>query len=69
MVKNTLANAGDAGDVGSTPGLGTSSGGGNGYPLQSSCLENPMDGRAWQVIVYRVAKETDMTLPLNDNIV
>ena len=36
MVKNTLANAGDAGGAGSTPGLGTSCGGGNGNPLQFS---------------------------------
>ena len=56
-------------DMGSVPGLRRSVGEENAYPLQSSCLENPMDGRAWQVIVYRVAKETDMTLPLNDNIV
>ena len=55
--------------MGSIPGLGRSVGEENGYPFQSSCLENPMDGRAWQVIVHRVAKETDMTLQLNDNIV
>ena len=36
----------DAGDLGSTPGLGRSSGEGNGNPLQYSCLENPMDGGA-----------------------
>ena len=29
---------------------------GNGNPLQYSCLENPMDGRAWQATVHRVAK-------------
>ena len=43
MVKNTTANAGDSGDRGSIPGLGRSSGGGNGNPLQYSCLENPID--------------------------
>ena len=32
-----------AGDPGSIPGLGRSSGEGNGYPLQYSCLENSMD--------------------------
>ena len=31
-------------------------GGGNGNPLQCSCLENPMDGGAWQVIVHGVSK-------------
>ena len=34
-------------DLGSTPGLGISSGEGNGEPLQYSCLENPMDRGAW----------------------
>ena len=38
MAKNPPANAGD---VGSIPGLGRSPGGGNGNPLQYSCLENP----------------------------
>ena len=32
------------------------SGEGNGTPLQYSCLENPMDGRAWQAAVPGVAK-------------
>ena len=32
------------GDLGSIPGLGSSSGEGNGNPLQYPCLENPMDG-------------------------
>ena len=36
-----------AGDAGSIPGLGRSPGGGNGNPLQYSCLENPMDSGAW----------------------
>ena len=43
MVKNPPANAGDAGDEGSIPGSGRSPGGGNGNPLQYSCLENPID--------------------------
>ena len=34
-------------DLGSNPGLGRSLGEGNGNPHQYSCLENPMDGRAW----------------------
>ena len=37
----------NAGDWGSIPGLGRSSGEGNGNPLQYSCLKNPMDGGAW----------------------
>ena len=40
------ASAYNAGDPGSIPGLGRSSGEGNGTPLQYSCLENPMDGEA-----------------------
>ena len=45
VVKNTLANAGDAG---LTPGSGRSPGGGNSNPLLYSCLENPMDrGDLW----------------------
>ena len=39
--------AGAAGDTGSVPGWGRSPGGGNGNPLQYSCLGNPMDRGAW----------------------
>ena len=55
MVKNLPASEGDV-DAGSIPGSGRSPGGGNGNPLQHSCLENPTDRGAWQVIVHRVAK-------------
>ena len=41
------ASAHKAGDPDSTPGLGRSPGEGNGNPLQSSHLENPMDRGAW----------------------
>ena len=54
--KNQPANAGDAGDVSWIPGLGRSPGGGNGKPLQYSCLGNPMDRRAWRATVHRAAK-------------
>ena len=47
VVKNLPAKAGDARDVGSIPGSGRSPGAGNGNPLQYSCLENPMDRRAY----------------------
>ena len=40
--KELPANAGEVRDVGSIPGLGRSPGGGNGIPLQYSCLEIPM---------------------------
>ena len=38
----------NAGDLGSIPGVGRSPGEGNGYPLQYSYLENPMDRGAWR---------------------
>ena len=47
-VKNLPANAGDARNTGSIPGLGRFPGEGNGNPLQYSCLENPMDRGAWR---------------------
>ena len=56
VVKNLIANAGDLRDVGSIPGLGSFPAEGNGNPLQYSCLENPMDRRAWRTTVHRVAK-------------
>ena len=46
----------NAGDPGSIPGSGRSPGEGNGNPLQYSCLENPMDGGAWEAAVHGVAK-------------
>ena len=46
VVKNPPANAGDAGSI---PVSGRSPGAGNGHPLQSSCLGNPMDRGAWQL--------------------
>ena len=50
MVKNLLASAGEAGDMGSIPRLERSRGGGNGNPLQYYCLENLMDRGVWQAI-------------------
>ena len=46
--KESTCNAGDKGDVGSVPRLGRSLGGGQGNPLQYSCLEDPMERGAWQ---------------------
>ena len=56
MVKNPLANVGDIRDTGLIPGLGRSPGEGHGNLLQRSCLENPVDRRAWRATVHRVAK-------------
>ena len=56
-----------AGDLGSIPRLGRSSGEGNGYPIKYSCLENPMDRGTYSPIVPIVGysawghKESDMT--------
>ena len=55
-VKNLPANAGATGDLGSIAGSGRSPGGGNGNPLQYSCLENPMDRGAWRTTVHSVTK-------------
>ena len=52
-VKTPPANAGDVGDMGLIPGLGRSPAGGNGNPLQYSCLKYPMDRGAWQTTVHR----------------
>ena len=46
----------DVGDPGSIPGSGRSSGEGNGYTLQCSCLENPMDRGAWWARAAGVTK-------------
>ena len=61
VVKNVLANAGDARDMGSLPVSGRSPGVGNGNPLQYSCLKNSMDRGAWWATVHGVAKELDRT--------
>ena len=56
VAETVKASAYKAGDPGLIPGLGRFSGEGNGNPLQYSCLENPMDGGAWQATVHGVAK-------------
>ena len=56
VVKNLPAKAGDTGDVDSVPGSGRSLGGGNGNPLQYSCMEYSMDRGAWWVAVHVAAK-------------
>ena len=58
MVKKFACNVGDPGSI---PGPGRSSGEGNHYPLQYSCLENSMDRKAWQAIILGGCKESDTT--------
>ena len=65
MVRNPPADAGDARDMGLIPRVkksvpGRSTGVGNGYPLQYSCLEKSTDRGAWQATVHGAA-ESDMT--------
>ena len=62
VMKNMPASTGDTGNMGSIPGSRRSPGGGNGNPLQYSCLENPVDRRTWRGTVHRVTQiESDMT--------
>ena len=56
VVKNPPVNARHIRDASSIPGSGRSLGGGHGNPLQYSCLENPVDGRAWRSTVHRITK-------------
>ena len=63
VVKNPPAGAGDERDAGSIPGSGRSPRGGNGNPLQYSCLGNPMDREVWWG-----HKELDMTELLEQTI-
>ena len=47
---------GDLRDAGLIPRLGTSLGEGNGNPLQSSCLGNPMNRGTWRDTVHEITK-------------
>ena len=60
MIKESSCNAGDQGSI---PGLGRSTGGGIGYPFKYSCLENSIDRGVWKATVHGLA-ESDMTEPL-----
>ena len=61
MGKESAYNAEDMRDMGSVPGLGRSTGVGNGIPVQHSCLENSIDRGVWQAAVHGVEKELDVT--------
>ena len=61
MIKILPASAGDGRDMGLIPRLGRSPGGGDGNPLQYSCLVNRMDRGARQATVHGVTKKSDMT--------
>ena len=61
ILKNLLANPGDAEDTGLIPGSQRSPGEGNGNLLQYSCLGNPMDRASWGAAVHGVTEELDTT--------
>ena len=61
MVKNLSDNAGDIGDMSSIPASGRCPGGGNGNPLQDSCLENPYGHRSLVGYSPWGLKESDTT--------
>ena len=56
VVKNPPANTGDHQRLRFDPWVRSSPGEGNGSLLQDSCLENPMDSRAWWVTVQSVSR-------------
>ena len=60
-LKNPPANAGEAGDAGSIPGVGRSPRIGNDNPQQYSCLENPINRRVWWTTSSRGHKKLDTT--------
>ena len=64
--KGSASNSGDIRDMGLFPGSGRSPGEGNGNPLRYSCLENPMDRRAWWATVHGITEESDMTEATSD---
>ena len=61
--KESACNTDSTGDGGSIPGLGRFPGGGDGNPLQYSCLKNSMDRGAWPATVHGIAKSQT---PLRD---
>ena len=55
VIKNLPADAGDIRDMSSIPELRRSPGGGNGNPLQYSCLENSKERGAWWATAHGIA--------------
>ena len=67
VVEESTYNSGDTGAMGFLTWLQKFPGEGNGNPLQSSCLKNPMDRGAWWATSHRAAKKLDMTEWLNSS--
>ena len=63
--KESACNVGDPGLI---PGSGRFPGGGHGYPIQYSCLENPMDIGVWRATVHGNRKESNTTQSLTQTV-
>ena len=61
VMENPSANAGDAGDTGSSPGSGRSPGERNGSPLKDACLGSPRDRGAWRATVRGSHSQTRLS--------
>ena len=68
VVKNLPTNAGATGDTSLIPRQRRCPGGGNGNPLQYSCLEIPMDRGAWRATVHGVTKSQTQLKQLSMNV-
>ena len=58
VVKNLPADEGGIRDASLIPGSGRYPGGGHSNPLQSSCLENPMDRGVWWATTHNLQSRT-----------
>ena len=63
--KESACSTGVVEDLVSIPGLRRSPGRGHGNPLQYSCLENPMDRKAWWATIHKVAKSCTQLKQVN----
>ena len=67
-VKNPPASVEDIRDAGLIPGSERSPGGGNGNPLQDSCLENLIDGGAWWTTIHGIARSRSQVKQLSSHL-
>ena len=68
VVKNLSTSAGDLRDVSLIPVLGRSPGGRLGNPLKYSCLDNPVDRKAWRATVHGVTKGWTQLKPISTQV-
>ena len=69
VAKNLPVNTGNIKDMDSIHGIKRSPIGGNGKPLQYSCLENPMDRGAWWAMVHGITKSQTWLKQLSRHII